>query len=136
MPTWRIGYRDAFGHGVVRPYLVLNVTGPTGVTQTIIGLVDSGADMTSLPMGFATLLGYTSGDLDLQQGTQANGVMNMWVANKPCTAIVPELPDPVFEVTPCFLAGSQSPLWGRCDLFQAFGVGFDEQAQAFTLSRP
>lgn len=61
-----LAYSEPFGFGIPRPYLVLHVTGPNGgASRDVPGLVDSGADATSLPLEYALLMGYGLNDLDV-----------------------------------------------------------------------
>ena len=133
MSAWTLGYSNPFANGM-RPYLVLHVTGPSGASGPIIGIVDSGADSTCLPFGYASLMGYGPGDLEHHPGMSAAGTMDTWLAKKPATAIVQGLQQPVFEIRPLFLKNSPTPLWGRADLFQTFVVSLDEVAQTFTIA--
>jgi hypothetical protein len=87
-----IAYRD-FGWGGARPYLVLHVTGINGQSGLIPGLLDSGADNTVLPAGYAPLMGYTGDDLVTMQGTQVGGSITLRNATQPSRAYVPEIPD-------------------------------------------
>ena len=128
-----VAYRD-FGWGGVRPYLVLQVTGTNGRERAIPGLVDSGADSTVLPAGYAPLMGYTGADLVTKPGTQVGGSVTLRIATKPSTAYVPELPSFVFSITPYFVQGCQTALWGRADLMQQFDVTFRDRSQTFELS--
>lgn len=47
------------GFGGARPYLFLQVTGLDGRGRTIPGLIDSGADNSVLPAGYAPIMGYS-----------------------------------------------------------------------------
>lgn len=67
-----IPYRE-LGFGGARPYLFLHVTGVDGQARVIPGLIDSGADSSVLPAGYAPLLGYGRADLDRVEGTQVGG---------------------------------------------------------------
>jgi len=60
MPDLTVAYRD-LGLGELRPFLVLMVAGPGGAKGSIAGLIDSGADGTVLPAGYASLMGYIGG---------------------------------------------------------------------------
>jgi hypothetical protein len=128
-----VAYRD-LGLGELRPFLVLTVTGPGGATGPIAGLIDSGADGTVLPAGYAPLMGYTATDLVAEQGAQVGGTVTMWQAAKPSQAFIPEIPGFVFELQPCFINGCQTPLWGRKDLFQHFDVNVMERRKQFSLT--
>jgi hypothetical protein len=132
MPTLTVAYRD-LGLGELRPFLVLTVTGPSGTKGPIAGLIDSGADGTVLPAGYASLMGYASGDLNAEQGTQVGGSVTMLQATKPAHAFVPELAEVVFDLHPCFVHGCQTPLWGRKDLMAHFDITIMERRQQFSL---
>jgi hypothetical protein len=130
-----VAYRD-LGLGDYRPYLVLTVTGPDGSKRgPIAGLIDTGADGTVLPSGYAPLMGYTVADIVAEQGTQVGGSVTMWRATRPSQAYIPELPDVVFAFNPCFVQGCQIPLWGRSDLMQHFDVTIMERHKQFSLTR-
>lgn len=135
MRHFTLPYSDAFGTGA-RPYLVLHVTAPSGKSGNIWGLIDSGADATSLPLGFASLMGYRPTDLDQREAQQVSGKIDVWVPREPCRAELVGLPDYSFDLTPTFVDGSTHALWGRADFFSAFGVEFDETARCFILTVP
>ncbi|MGI9183770.1 MAG: hypothetical protein ACR2GZ_02220 [Solirubrobacteraceae bacterium] len=128
-----IGYRD-FGQGGARPYLVMRVTGINGKTGIVWGLVDSGADRTSMPFGFASLMGYTPADLTLELGTGAGGAITMYVSHKQSTAVVPEIPAVSVAFEPIFIQGGKTVLWGRHDFMRKFDVGIMESTQRFSIT--
>lgn len=132
--TLTVEYRD-FAGGVLRPYLFLHITGINGRSGVIPGLLDCGADNTVLPAGYAPLMGYTAADLDTSQGTQVGGSVTLRTATKASKAYVPEIPDLVFDMKPCFIQGCQNALWGRADLMQHFDVTIMERTQRFSLTR-
>ncbi len=136
MPSHRLPYTDPFGTGSKRPYLVLHVTGPSGASGAIVGVVDSGADSTCLPFSYASLMGYRTGDLERREGVGAGGVIDTWAARTPATAVVDGLAEPSFAIRPLFLPNISHALWGRADFFREFGIAFDEPGQAFTLTTP
>lgn len=127
-----VPYRE-LGLGGVRPYLFVHVTGPRGHARMIPGLIDSGADRTVLPAGFAPLLGYGRSDLVHVEGSHVAGSMSMSEASRPSTAYVPELPDHPFEMNPFFVQGCQQALWGRADLMLRFDVTISESRQEALL---
>jgi hypothetical protein len=127
-----VAYRD-LGFGAARPYLVLSVTGINGQTGLVAGLIDSGADNTVLPAGYAPLMGYTGESLVTVQGTQVGGSVTLRNATKPSKAFVPEIPEIVFDINPCFVHGCQTPLWGRQDLMDHFDVTIMNRRQQFSL---
>lgn len=129
-----VPYRN-FGLGGVRPYLVLLVTGVNGRSGSIAGLIDSGADNTVLPAGYAPLMGYTAAGLEAEQGNQVSGSVTLRHAIEPSQAYVPQIADLVFPIKPCFVQGCQIALWGRADLMQHFDITIMERAQQFTLTR-
>ncbi|MHB1860334.1 MAG: hypothetical protein ACYCUM_09530 [Solirubrobacteraceae bacterium] len=128
-----VPYRE-LGYGGARPYLFVHVVGPLGQSRMIPGLIDSGADRSVLPAGFAPLLGYTRTDLVRVEGTQAAGSISMLQALTPSTAHVPELPSLVFEISPFFVNGCQQALWGRADLMRRFDVTISESRQLALLT--
>lgn len=133
--TLLVAYRD-FGWGGARPYLVLHVTGIKGRSGLVIpGLLDSGADSTVLPAGYAPLMGYTGEDLVTEQGTQVAGSVTLRTAVQPSQAYIPEMPHVVFDIKPRFVQGCQNALWGRADLMQCFDVTIMDRQQQFSLTR-
>ncbi|HEV2944374.1 MAG TPA: hypothetical protein VGX26_04600 [Solirubrobacteraceae bacterium] len=129
-----VAYRD-LGLGEPRPFLILNVTGPGGAKGPIAGLIDTGADGTVLPAGYAPLMGYSPADIAAQQGAGVGGSVTMHQATKPSKAVIPEIPDFEFEINPCFVEGCQIALWGRKDLMQHFDVKIMERKKQFALTQ-
>lgn len=136
MASWTIAYRDALNRGV-KPYLFLHLVGLNGRDGPVLGLVDSGADLTSMSLGYAPLMGYTAETLNPMDVGCANGsTTTAYRALKPVNATVPGIPDVAFPITPTFVPGTDVPtLWGRDDFFLTFSVLFDEANQQFSLSR-
>jgi hypothetical protein len=121
---------------VERPYLVLHVTGLNGESGDIIGIVDSGADITSLPLDYASLMGYAAADLRSESVEGVGGATSAFHATKPVLASVAGLDDSPFDLNPCFVDGNDMVLWGRSDFFKQFIVAFNENEQNFTIIRP
>jgi hypothetical protein len=121
------------GFGGARPYLFLHVEGLDGRGRMIPGLIDSGADSSVLPAGYAPLLGYTRADLVRVEGTQVGGSVTLLRAIRPSRVYVPELPDLAFELAPFFVHGCQHALWGRADLMAHFDVTISESRQQFSI---
>jgi hypothetical protein len=117
-----------------RPYLQIHLTGPTGSDGDVIGLIDSGADTSCLPLGYASLLGYKQEQLQLTPCVGVGGACEVFEALEPLEAYVLGLQDAVFEMRPTFLPDSHMALWGRQDFFKIFGVCFDEPSEEFTLT--
>lgn len=133
MPELVVAYRSV-GFGVARPYLVLHVSGVDGRSGLIPGLIDSGADRTVLPAGYAALLGYGPEDLEAVQGAQVGGSVTLRNAKKPSRPYVPEIPHVVFDVRPSFVDGCETALWGRGDIMRQFDVTIRERRQQFVLA--
>src|SRR4051812_49038692 len=100
-----LDYADPYKHGDVRPYLALHVVGINGAEGDVFGLIDTGADVTCMPRGYASLMGYTAADLERSIGGSASGSMTMWDANKPSTVWLPGLESQKFELWPSFVEG-------------------------------
>ncbi len=128
-----VPYRE-LGLGGARPYLFLHVTGLDGRGRMIPGLIDSGADSSVLPVGYAPIMGYSGTDLAVVQGSQVSGSVTLRRAITPATAYVPEFPDLAFDMSPFFVDGCQHALWGRADLMLHFDVTIMERLQQFLLS--
>lgn len=119
--------------GQLRPYLLLTLLGvKPGLEVEILGLVDTGADRSVLPIDFAEELGYTVDDLEPREVSQVEGSASAWVAKKACQAFVDGLPDTTFEIEPVFVAGLNA-LWGRADLMMNFKIGVSERDRQLTL---
>jgi hypothetical protein len=128
-----VDYRD-LGFGEARPYLFLHLSGINDRDGVVPGLIDTGADATVLPAGYAPLMGYSTKDVTHQQGTQVGGSLNMWQAIKPATAHIPEIPEVTFEFRPVFVQGCRTALWGRKDFLQIFDLTVIEREQRFILT--
>jgi len=133
MPSVELGYTNPFGHGF-RPYLILELTGINQASGSVIGLLDTGADTTALPQGYATLMGYETAQLDRIEVGTAAGAAYGWKAMTPCTASVPGAASVLStQLMPTFIS-SATPLWGRGDVMRMFALTIEDRAQRFTLS--
>jgi hypothetical protein len=119
----------------LRPLLACAFTGPNGVTQALFGIVDTGADFTSLPVPYAQTFGYDSSNLKDEPMVGANGAGITQVAQVPSRVSVPDFGDHVTEVFPRFTAGLGIVLWGRRDFMTDFHVTICESDQRFFLDR-
>jgi hypothetical protein len=128
-----IPYRTFVEGDTPRPYLYLLVTGINGQSGPIPGIVDSGADSTSLPFAYADLMGYDDSTLVEEIFGQAEGTGIGYKAIKPSIAFVPEIPDSSFEFFPQFIRNSDTALWGRMDFMMHFEVTIQEFNQVFTI---
>jgi hypothetical protein len=112
----------------------MHVTGPNGESGGVIGIVDSGADRTSMPFGYASLMGYTAATLKSQTIQHAAGTAMSHRALEPAVMYVPEIPDVKIEFHPVFVEGMQMVLLGRTDFMAAFDVTLMESQQLFSLT--
>lgn len=115
-----------------RPYLYMIVGGLNGRNGPVLGIVDSGADMTCFPDGYAPLMGFSDEDLEPLSANQAGGETTFRRAKHQIEIWLPEMPDVRVTLQPTFIGGSLA-LWGRDDFFRAFRVLMDEPAQCFEL---
>lgn len=91
--------------------------------------------MTCLPHYYAKLLGFEVDDLERADGHQASGTMPIWtLRDRRCDARVVGLAGVDFALTPLFVEGNVTPLWGRGDFFNAFLISFNEPALEFELA--
>jgi hypothetical protein len=135
VPQVTLDYSDPFGHGVRRPYLSLHFTGINQASGAVIGLLDTGADTTALPNGYASLMGYQSSQLERVEVGTAGGASYAWQAKAPCIATVvgatpPEL---TLSLRPAFVE-SATPLWGRGDVMRLFALTIEDANECFTLA--
>jgi hypothetical protein len=131
---FRIDYRPFVAGDAPRPYLIMVVTGANGRSGPVMGLVDSGADTTSFPFGYASLMGYSTTTLTEETFLQAAGTGSAYRALAPSSAHVPEIPDVEIEMYPQFVRGAQLVLWGRRDFMTRFDVTIQESQKAFIIT--
>lgn len=113
--------------GHPRSYLWPTLTGPRGDPEVpIVGLVDTGADKSVLPIDYAQLLGYKEEDLAPVEVGQVEGSASAWDAQKPCEAFVNGVPTIKFEIRPLFVA-TLDALWSRADLMMTYVVSVSEK---------
>lgn len=132
--TFSIPYKSFPAGAAARPYLYMTVTGINGKSGLVVGIVDSGADTTSLPYEYATLMGYTTASLAPETFIQVGGTAGAQRATAPSKAVVPEIPAVEVEIRPLFVPGAQVALWGRQDFMARFSVAFFESEQRFTIT--
>src|SRR5690348_4647890 len=72
-----------------RPFLWLIVRGPRGAEELVQFLIDTGADFSVLPLGYASLLGYEPEELTLEEGNQVKGKVSFFRPADPMRAILP-----------------------------------------------
>lgn len=119
--------------GRPRPYLEITLIGPNQDPQPIIGLVDTGADFTTLPFDAAELLGYSDDALEDLSGSvsQAGGEASAYRATVPTVASVSGGPTTEFEMWPLFMRDGEMVLWGRGDFMAHFDVWISESQMMF-----
>ncbi len=132
MPNEELSYTDPFDKGH-KPYLAVNLTSAKGVSSNVVGLLDTGADITAMPLGFASLLGYESQTLTPVTIGTASAPASALRAKLPCTAQVIGIEAVEISLHPVFVFGANEVLWGRTDLMSAFRILFDEKAAKFSL---
>ena len=119
--------------GHPRPYLWLTLKGLRGGPEVpIVGLVDTGADKSVLPIDYAQLLGYKVEDLSPVEVGQVEGSASAWDAQRPCEAFVNGVPAVKFQIQPLFVA-TLDALWGRADLMMTYVVSVSEKDQELAL---
>lgn len=102
--------------------------------MTILGLIDTGADTSILPFGYASLLGYTVGSLKASQAQQVQGVADVHQATESSMAWIAGAPQITFTTLPIFIPGALNALWGRRDFLQTFPVAFFEARKEFVIT--
>lgn len=108
--------------------------GPGEGNIMIPGLIDTGADTSILPFGYASLLGYTTNSLRTSQAQQVQGLADVYEATEPSSAWIPGAPQDTFMMLPIFIQGALNALWGRRDFLQAFPVAFFESRKEFVVT--
>lgn len=107
--------------------------GVNGTSYGVVGLLDTGADITALPAGHAALMGYGLELLEQTTIGTADGPGVAFRATQQASAIVTGLPSVPIGLSPIFVPGAQTPLWGRTDVMRPFKVLFDDAGEEFTL---
>jgi hypothetical protein len=95
-------------------------------------LVDSGADFSILPMGYASYLGVDINVCEEQPCTTAGGSGTVFVHPIPLEAEIQAM-NIRFAMKSAFTEYANTILLGRADFFKRFLVTLDEPAQTFTL---
>lgn len=119
---------------MLRPYLALELIGPGGGNVRIPGLIDTGADTSILPFGYASLLGYTISSLESSQAQQVQGLADVHQATESSMAWIAGAPQITFTTLPIFIPGAINALWGRRDFLHTFPVAFFESRKEFVVT--
>jgi hypothetical protein len=131
---YQVAYRSFVDSDVPRPLLEITITGPNEEPQVLKGIVDSGADSSSFPHAWASVLGYSGKTLKSEHYMQASGPGVAHRAIEPCIASVIEVPGMDFKMYPQFIQGAEYVLWGRQDFFARFDVTFLESQEMFEIT--
>lgn len=133
---FELPYQTEFiGGGALRPYLWLNLTGPNGIAQRVRGVLDTGADSSSLPYGYAVALGLDPTQAIAGYALGAGGTRfptftwpNTIRASVPAAEAIYQ-----FDLVPTYVPGATQALWGRADFFFLWEFELDERAHKFKL---
>jgi len=127
----KLDYDDSVD-GVARPYLRLTLVGPSGKRVPVLGVVDTGADFSILPIAFAEELGFTFHALRLVPGGHAGGDDWFRKAEEGVSARFRKL-DVAFELEPRY-ANTNTPAWGRKDFLRWWNLTLSERRGRFKLT--
>lgn len=127
----KFGYEPGEG-GSLRPYLWLELGLEGRQPVTVRGLLDSGADVSVLPMDLAVGLGVEADQLRQVVATVLTGQVDAWLSAVDVRASLPGAPERFQRLRPLFVEDAPSPRWGR-DFMGLYVVAFDEAAHQFSL---
>lgn len=111
------------------PVISLALRGPSRVDVPILGLVDSGADYSVLPLGLTSLLGIDIGQCQQIEGHSAGGHTDYFIWAKPLRT---KLLGRDIQLKATF-GNTPVALLGREDFFANFKVSFDQRKKRFRL---
>ena len=119
-----------------RPYVTLELRGPNGAPLTLTGLLDTGADFSTLPLDVAIELGFTMDALRPTVVHQATGSANVQRAAEPIAArlagtVVEFLLQPMYA--PGLGEEPRDVLWGRRDFLRHWDLWLSERSARFDL---
>jgi hypothetical protein len=116
----------------LRPALQIIVHGPKARIPTR-GIVDSGADESSLPIVFAGTLGIDLSECEHATCITAGGPTDQFTWGEMIEVQLQHMQNRRVPIKAVFVAGLGVVLLGRRDFFQAFRVTVDERVPKFTL---
>jgi hypothetical protein len=120
--------------GARRPYLWLELTGPNGAPQRVRGIVDTGADRSSLPAWYAVAFGLDPAHVQAGQGRQVSGsTFPVFTWPVKIRAVVVGALGYEFELDPTYVPGATQPLWGRKDFLALWEFQLDERGSKFSM---
>jgi hypothetical protein len=120
-----------------RPYVTLELRGPSSSPFTLIGLLDTGADFSTLPLDVAIDLGFRTAALRPTAVHHATGSAILQRADEPITARLAGMAtefllDPMYAPVP-----GEEPrdvLWGRRDFLRHWDLWLSESNERFDLN--
>jgi hypothetical protein len=119
-----------------RPYVELELRGPNGHPLRAFGLIDTGADYSTLPLEVARQLGVSIYELEMFDADELSGSLQLGLAREPVSA---RLAGRSFELRPRYLMsgdGEVDPsrfLWGRRDFLRFWDFWLSERDERFAL---
>jgi hypothetical protein len=119
----------------LRPYLFFELQAVDGSWRRAQGLIDTGADVSVLPLARALQLGVEAASLAPERGQQVAGSIVIWRGRTPLRARIVGLEANEFDLRPAFVQALQTPLLGRTDFMSRWGVTINEPARRLALER-
>jgi hypothetical protein len=118
--------------GVARPYLKLDLRADAGRVPGVLGLLDTGADVTLLDNAYLSALGISGDELEAVVLDEPSGKVTGQRSTQAVHASLPGAPRSIALLHPIFIDAGGDVRWGR-DFMATFAVGFHEQAKQFSL---
>jgi hypothetical protein len=121
-----------------RPYVQLDLRGPNGQPLRVAGLIDTGADYSTLPLAVARQLGVSLYDLETIDADEVSGSVELGVAQG---AVLATLAGNSFALEPRYVmvegsdVGPSNLSWGRRDFLRSWDLSLSERDKVFTLAR-
>jgi hypothetical protein len=135
----RRDYTQIPGEAFPRPYVTLELVGPSEDPLVLMGLLDTGADYSTLPLEVASELGFPFHVLDTVGGRDASRRVTLWRAEEPIAAKVLGWPA-TFVLEPFYTVvddkgerRASDHLWGRRDFLRYWDLHLSERDLGFEL---
>lgn len=101
----------------------------------IQGLIDTGADISVLPLDYVVVLGFDHADIESgEDSLQVQGLVQTWHFTSPLSVVIGGLEKMPFELNPILVDGAISALWGRRDFLRRWRFQHHEEDQMFAIS--